>query len=227
MSCALRCGDVFSIGVPSVLFLLALSCLAAATLGSVVVYQRGAQARLAGGGTTAALPPASRHDEEPAPTVDKHAETLELGDVVSEGADDWVVCGTCVYREERDVWWLHVLDGGSRQKLLDVRRAARGGPWEAAFLEPVDDAPLFGQLYSGLTYRGLPFTLQARGDARVTTFGDVLGRLDGLLKYTTYAGPGGAVLVIEEEGAIRRAYFGRKVPSSSLSFMPGERPADA
>ena len=207
------------------LFLLALSCLAAATLGSVVVYQRGAQARLAGGGAPAALPPAADVEPEPAaPAVDKNLETLELGDVVSEGADDWVVCGTCVYREERDVWWLHVLDGGSRQKLLDVRRGARGGPWEAAFLEQVDDAPTFGQLYSGLTYRGLPFTLQARGDARVTTFGDVLGRLDGRLKYTTYTGPGGALLVIEEEGAIRRAFFGRKQPASSLSLMPGERP---
>lgn len=206
------------------LFLLALSCLAAATLGSVVVYQRGAQARLAGGGGAAALPPASMLDEPLPAVVDKTLETLELGDVVSEGADDWVVAGTCVYREERDVWWMHVLDGGSRQKWLEVRRGARGGPWEATFVEAVDDAPTFGQLYSGLTYHGMPFTLKARGDARVTTFGDVLGRMEGLLKYTTYAGPGGAVLTIEEEGAIRRAWFGQKVPASALAIMPGERP---
>ncbi len=209
------------------LFLLALSCLAAATLGSVVVYQRGAQARLAGGGGLAALPPASLLDQPQQEVIDKTLETLELGDIVSEGQDDWVVAGTCVYREERDVWWLHMLDGGSRQRWLEVRRAPRGTGWDATFIELVDDAPTFGQLYSGLTYRGMPFSLRSRGDARVTTFGDTLGRMDGLLKYTSYAGPGGAVLVIEEEGAMRRAWSGQRVPAEGLSFMPGERPPEA
>jgi hypothetical protein len=208
-----------------VFFLFAITALVAATLGSVVVYQRGAQARLGAPTSSPAQLPrrASRErkraEDAPAPAAETTLETLDLGDVVEHADDDWVVAGAVRYREESDAWALFVLDGGTQKQLLEVTR--KGGV-QAAFLDVVTDAPTFGVLYQGLTYRAQPYTLQARGDARVTVQGDVVDRRDGTLHYHRYTGPGGALLVIEEEGSARRAYAGHVVPTSTLAFMSGE-----
>jgi hypothetical protein len=209
------------------LFFLALSCLAAATLGSVVFYQRG-QSKLLEGGPLPALPPpvgmASEKGARRPATVDPTLDTLMVGDVVLHGDDDWIVAGTVTYREERDVWWLHLLEGGTQRRWLEVRQRGRsqGAPHEATLLDVVADAPTFGQVYGGLSFRGLPLSLESRGDARIAVAGDVEGRREALVRYSTYSGPGGAVLQIEEEGQTRRALFGQRVTTAALSFMPGE-----
>jgi hypothetical protein len=204
----------------SVLLFLALSCLAAAAVGSVVVYQRGASSRLAGADGTARLPArteASVGEEprRPEPTL----ETLQHGDIVLDGNDDYVVVGTLTYREEQDSWTLHVLDAGARRRFLEVRR--RRGVLEVALLDAVGDAPVHGQLVGGLTYRGKPLTLDSRGDARVQPGGDTDDRgHPALLRYARYSGPGGALLLVEEEGVTRRAYHGHEAPPSSLQIYP-------
>jgi hypothetical protein len=199
-----------------VLLFFALSCLAAAALGSVVVYQKGAQNRLLAPDGTARLPPKSNVilPPRPEPTL----ETLQLGDAVLEGSDDYVVVGTLAYREEGDAWSVHVLDAGASRRYLEVR--SKRGVLSAALLDVVDDAPIHGQLGSGLTYRGRPLTLEARGDARITVTGDTAQRNAGLLKYARYTGPGGAMLIVEEEGTSRRALYGQSVPQSSLTIYP-------
>lgn len=199
------------------LLLIALSCLAAAAAGSVVVYQRSAALRLASVDGTARLPPKGVPGERP--RVEPTLETLQFGDVVLDGDDDFVVTGTLHYQEEQDAWDLHALDGGAAQRFLEVR--GKAGVVRASFLEPVDDAPLFGSLGQGLTYRGKAMTLEARGDARTTAQGEAR-RAGGLLRYARYQGPGGAVLVVEEMGRERRALFGHQAPASTIGIYPGE-----
>ncbi len=195
------------------LLFLALSCLAAAALGSVAIYQRGAHHRLAAADGTARLPPKSE-PQRPEVTV----ETLQHGDVVLEGTDDYVVIGTLAYREEQDAWSVHVLDAGAARRFLEVRK--RGGVLRTALFDAVEDAPIHGHLGNGLTYRDKPLTVEARGDARVAVSGEAAERAPGLLKYSRYAGPGGALLVVEEEGAEKRAYFGAAVPVDGLTIYP-------
>src|SRR5687768_2186681 len=101
-----------------VLLFFALSCLAAAALGSVVVYQRGAQNRLLAPDGTARLPPKGTVTLPPRPEAT--LETLQIGDAVLEGSDDYVVAGTLGYREEADAWQVHVLDAGAARRYLEV-----------------------------------------------------------------------------------------------------------
>jgi hypothetical protein len=199
-----------------VLLFFALSCLAAAALGSVLVYQRSAAERLGAPDGTARLPPKSQ-PAVPArsePTV----ETLQPGDVVLDGNEDYVVIGALSYREEQDSWSVFFLDAGATRRLLEVR--TKGGVASASLLDLVEDAPIHGQLGSGLTYRGKPLTLEARGDARTQPSGETGGRSAALLKYARYAGPGGALLVVEEEGAHKRALYGHALPTSSITIYP-------
>jgi hypothetical protein len=213
-----------------VLFFFALSCLAAATVGSVVVYQRSAQRRLASGAVPdprllltdgGAAPPAER---APAPgpaarSGDPTPLTLQQGDVIVDGGEDWVITGTVTYREEREVWHLHVLDGGSRQRFCEVRQ--RQGQVEVALLDEARGLPR-GQLASGLTHDGQPLTLDVRGDARTAIAGEVGSRSPGQLEYARYSGGGGALLLVEDEGASRRGFFGHRVQASSLMLYSGE-----
>lgn len=209
------------------LFFFALSCLAAATFGSVVLYQRGERRRLEASGIAdprlllparAGTPPKPA-SQPPARAGEPTLETLQLGDIVDDGEGDWVVDGTVRYREERETWALHALNGGARQRFLEVRR--RGGSLEVAFVDPATGLP-GGQLLQGLTFAGQTFHLEVRGDARVTIDGEVDGTSAGTIAYARYSGPGGALLLVEDAGAARRAFFGSRVPASSLSLMSGE-----
>ena len=198
------------------LLFFALSCFAAAALGSVVVYQRGAQHRLATPDGTARLPP--RSDIALPPRPEPTLETLQLGDVVLEGHDDYVVVGTISYREEQDAWSVHILDAGVTRRFLEVK--SQRGVVSVALLDAVDDAPFHGQLGAGLTYRNHPLMLEARGDARIQASGESDGRAGGTLRYARYAGPGGALLLVEEHAARKRALYGHTVSSSSLTIYP-------
>jgi hypothetical protein len=210
-----------------VLFFLALSCLAAATFGSVVLYQRGERRRLEAGGVVdprLLLPerrpePLKSASAPPARSGEPTLEDLQQGDIVDDGENDWVVTGTARYREERETWWLHALDGGARQRFLEVRR--RAGLLEVAFVDRASGLPS-GQLLQGLTFAGQSFQLDVRGDARVVVDGVVDGVGAGTIAYSRYGGAGGALLLVEDEGAARRAYVGSRVPTSSLSLMSGE-----
>jgi len=213
-----------------VLFFFALSCLAAATFGSVVLYQKGERRRLeAGGGAEPRLLLGARSAGTPpkkpahADSGDPTLETLQRGDIVDDGESDWVVQGTLRYREERDSWALHGLLGGDRQRFLEVRR--RGGALEVALVEAAHGLP-GGQLLQGLTHAGHTFQLEVRGDARVAVDGEVVvgdrSLQPGVIAYARYSGAGGAVLLVEDEGASRRAWLGERVPASSLSLMSGE-----
>jgi hypothetical protein len=194
-----------------------LAVLSAVTVGSVVAYQRGAMRRLTGGEARKALPA-----HEPQAAVERTLDTLRPGDVIVEGDDDWLIVGTLTYREERDVWWLHRAQGGDGHRLFEVRQRQE---LTAAWLLPAADVPAHGQLYDGLTHRGLPFRLSRRGDARVSSDGDVGSFAEGLLRYATYEGPGGLFLNIEErEGVARSALSGERVVAEGLMLMPGERP---
>lgn len=207
------------------LFFLALSCLAAATFGSVVVYQRGERRRLEAGGADPRLLPARTNDSvkptpvSPTASAEPGLETLQTGDIVDDGEGDWVVTGSVRFREERETWALHALDGGARQRFLEVRR--RAGALEVAFVDVASGLPN-GQLLQGLTFAGHSFQLDLRGDARVSIDGDVDGRGNGTIAYARYSGPGGALLLVEDEGAVRRAFLGSRIPASSLSLMSGE-----
>ncbi len=188
-----------------------------ATVGSVVVYQRQATARLKGKDTLAALPA----PQEPA--SERTFETLQAGDVVVWGEQDWVVKQRVVYDEEGDLWWLYVLDDGNASKERRYLEARRQDGTEVALLTRADDAPLFGQLGQGLTFRGDPFLLDTRGDAFLSldTRTDAAGIVAGRLSYSRYKGPGGLWLIIEEQAGVRRAYAGELVAKKTFSLMPG------
>jgi hypothetical protein len=195
------------------LLILTLAGLSVVTFGSVVAYQRGARARLLGLDEWAALP---AH----VPAEERTLETLEVGDVVVHGDEDWLITGTLAYREEDERWWLHHLQGGSGERWLEVRRREE---LSAALFEPAVDVPLVGQLYDQLTHKGLPFRLVRRGDARVSADGDVGARQGGLYRYATYEGPGGGLLNVDEGEGGRCALTGERVVGEGLMLMPGER----
>ncbi len=210
------------------LFFIALSALAAATFGSVVLYQRGEQKRLGDGADPRLLLPERKKEkvktQPPKPAEDPTLETLSRGDIVSDGDDDWLVTGSIAYREERDTWQMHALEGGNRRRYLEVR--ARDGGVDVAFVDPAAGLPS-GQLLQGLTFLGQSFQLEVRGDARIVVDGDVgLPGLSssggGVLAYARYGGPGGSLLLVEDEGTVRRAFVGHRLPASSLSLMSGE-----
>ncbi len=210
------------------LFLFALSFLAAATFGSVVLYQKGERRRLDDGGVDPHLllplhddtaPPAAATSGVPARVGEPTLETLQRGDVVEDGPDDYIVVGSIRYREERDTWALHVLDGGTQQRLLEVRR--RNGDLEVAFLNTTRDLPA-GQLLQGLTFAGQSFQLEVRGDARTNVDGDVGGIAGGVIAWARYGAAGGGLLLVEDDAATRRGWVGNRVPPSSLSLMSGE-----
>jgi hypothetical protein len=199
------------------LLTLTLIALGTVTVGSVVVYQRGARRRMltSGDGSTPALPPA--RDE---PAKEATLETLGPGDVIVEGNDDWLIVGTLEYREEGDRWQLHRVLGDGRHRWFEVRE--RDG-LVAAWFEPATDIPAFGQLYDGLTHRSLPFRLVRRGDARVSASGDAGDWPTGLVRYATYEGPGGMYLNVDEpEGGDRRALSGERIVAEGLMLMGGD-----
>lgn len=199
------------------LWLLALSLLSAATIGSVMAYQRGMAARLPDGTIRrAALPPA-RED----PAVERTLQTLQVGDVVVEGDEDWLITATATYREEEEVWWVHLLEDGKDRRFMEVRR--RPG-WTVTMLQAADDVPTFGQLGHGLTFRAQPYQLERRGDARVSLQGERMATGEGLLRYATYAGPAGTWLNVEEQEGRRLAFAGQTVEPTGLMLMPGARP---
>ncbi|HEY1097931.1 MAG TPA: DUF4178 domain-containing protein [Myxococcota bacterium] len=224
------------------LFFFALSCLAAATFSSVVLYQKGERRRQELGGvadprlllpfdgepgssssssssSSVAPPPVST---PPARAGEPTLENLQHGDVVEDGPDDYLVVGSIRYREEKDLWALHVVDAGTRQRLLEVRR--RHGQLVVAFLDVAAGLPS-GQLFSGLSFAGHAFSLEGRGDARTTVDGDTSAlplSTGGVLAWTRYTGAGGALLLVEDDGATRRAFIGQQVPAASLSIMSGE-----
>lgn len=208
----------------AVLFFLALSALAAATFGSVMLYQRGEERRRLGAPADPRLLLPERKSEPP-PKASRQGEptleTLDLGDIVEDGPDDWLVVGARRYREEQDTWALFALEGGDRQRLLEVRR--RRGQLEVAFLDGVDDLP-GGQLLQGLTYRQQSFTLEARGDARVTAEGEAQAApASGRLAWARFGGAGGALLLVEDDpNGQRQGFYGQKVAASALSLMSGE-----
>jgi hypothetical protein len=197
-----------------------LAALSVVTVGSVVAYQRGVQARLREGdeGPRLQLPPPPA---EPEPATERRPETLRLGDVVVDGSEDWLIVGTVTYREEGDTWWLHRLDSGREQRWMEVRD--RDGV-VVCFFEEATDIPAFGKLYDGLTHKGMPFQLSRRGDARVSIDGEVGAREEGVLQYATYRGPGGAFLNVDEPESGRVALTGQRVVAEGLMLMPGERP---
>ena len=216
------------------LFFLALSALAAATFGSVVLYQRGEQKRMHGGADPRLLLPGKKEKADPKskgkstppkPSEDPTLETLARGDIVVDGDDDWVITGTVRYREERENWQLHALEGGNRKRFLEVR--SREGNIEVAFVDAVSGLPS-GKLLQGVTFQGQGFQLEVRGDARTVVEGDVSApgarvSSGGSLAYARYGGPGGALLLVEDEGASpRRAFLGARLPTSSLTLMSGE-----
>jgi hypothetical protein len=184
------------------LWLLALSLLSAATLGSVLAYQRPARGE--------------------SHATERTLQTLRPGDVVVFGDDDWLITSTATYREEEDTWWVHVLEDGAVQRLMEVRERER---WTVTLLEPAHDVPTFGSLGLGLTFRAQPFRLARRGDARVSV--DGTGSIKaGLIRYATYSGPGGAHLNVEERDEQRFAFAGEEVAASGLMLMPGEAPTE-
>jgi hypothetical protein len=202
------------------LFFMALSMLVVATAGSVAMYQRGMQRRLQEGrplpqqlldaamrddvrGGKKALPAPERGD----PTVD----TLEPGDIVEEGSDDWIVEESHRYREERDSWHMHTINDGVRTRHLEVRTVR--GTQTVAMLDKVDDAPR-GQLQQGMHHKNTALDLEIRGDARING--------DRAVKYARYTGAGGALLLVEDESGSRRAFFGHTVLASSLTLLSGE-----
>ena len=198
------------------LLLLALSVLSVATVGSVLVYQKQATLRLKAPEDPLELPPP--------PAEERTFESLQIGDVVSWGDDDWVVQQRATYLEEGEIWWLYALDEGTGQDesqvFLEVRR--HDGT-EVAFFHIANDAPLFGQLSHGLTFRGQSFLLESRGDAVVAldARADDAGLVAGRLRYSRYRGPGGLWLTIEENNGERRAYAGETVAKKTIGLMPG------
>ncbi len=213
------------------LFFLALSALAAATFGSVVLYQRGEKNRLDGRVADPRLLLPERKKKEPKvkradpaapkPSEDPTLQTLARGDIVVDGNDDWLVTGSIAYREEKDTWQLHALEGGNKRRFLEVR--ARDGGVDVAFVDPVNGLPS-GTLLQGLTFQAQSFHLEVRGDARTVVDGDVGAGVSsgGVLAYARYGGGGGALLLVEDEGPVRRAFLGNRVPASSLTLMSGE-----
>jgi hypothetical protein len=192
--------------------MLTMTLLGAATLGSVVAYQRAERARVLGAGPAKGLLPAAPVERTPA--------TLGPGDVVLDGGEDWLVTASVTYVEENERWWRHHLEDGHKQSYLEVHK--RDG-FVVGLVTLVDDVPLHGQLMDGLTYRGQAFRLERRGSAQRSARG-LDAELLPIVQYAHYTTRSDHVLVVEEDRVGRRAFYGRRVPIGTLTLMPGEAP---
>ena len=198
--------------------MLVLGVLSVVTVASAVAYQKSSRKALtAGPGALPESGPQSARPQEDDGVEERRIETLRLGDVVSEGIDDWLVIGRVCYKEEDEDWFLYRVDNGRHKKWLEARLRK---DWQAAWLEPVDDLPDFGQLADGFTYRERVLQLWRRGDARVQVEGDVAERTNEVIRYASYVGRGDELLCIET-GDQRRALFGARVIVDGLMLMPG------
>lgn len=231
------------------LFLLALTALAAATLSSALFYQKALAQQtssLKDGKALKALPPADqslrdgrqndkngKNDKNTDKNTDKNAaafplergiDALLLGDVISDAGDDWIVVDVTVFREEKEQWRSYRLNDGKRTIWMEVRSKGQGSSKEsqAHWLQPVDDGPLFGNVGNGFTYRSIPFQLERRGDAVVVSDADDPGREASVVRYARYTGIGNALFMIEEEGPARRAFLGRPAVVGTFLLIPGQ-----
>jgi Domain of unknown function (DUF4178) len=195
---------------------MALSILTAATVGSVVVYQRGERKRALNGGGSA--PRALRAAPVAAPKAEPTLSSLSTGDVVSDGIIDWLVVGTVAYREEDDRWALHRVQGDT-MRWLEVRRVR--GRVEAVFVDETNALPKQGTLLDGMVVAGARVSLEQRGDARVEVSGDCGGRIGGLLRYVRYSNAEGNVVLVDD-AETRHGYVGQRSVSGSLEVYSGE-----
>lgn len=202
--------------------MLVLGVLSVVTVASAVAYQRNSRKALGPGSPLLKGPAeADAIPEDGDTTEERRLETLRLGDVISEGIEDWIVVGRVRYEEEDEEWFLYRVDNGRHQKWLEARQR---NDWQAAWLEAVDDLPDFGQLADGFSYRERVLQLWRRGDARVQVAGNVAERTTEVIRYATYTGRGDELLCIET-GAQRRALYGTRILVNGLMLMPGSASA--
>lgn len=199
--------------------MLVLGVLSVVTVTSAVVYQRNSRKALTQGAQLLPahprkLPPPERD----APTEDRQLDTLQVGDVILDGDEDWLICGCIRYQEEEETWFLYRVDNGSTQKWLEARHRK---DWQAAWLDTVNDLPDFGQLADGFTFRQRVLQLWRRGDARLEVSGDVDGRASEVIRYATYLGRGDEILCLEFGQNHRRALYGTRTLAHGWMLMPG------
>lgn len=200
--------------------MLVLGVLSVVTVASAVAYQRGSRKALSGGSPRQLAAHTSRRatKQKDVALEDRRLDTLQVGDVLLDGPEDWLVVGCVRYQEEDEYWFLYRVDNGSEQKWLEARQRK---DWQAAWLEMVHDLPNFGQLADGFTFRHRVLQLWRRGDARIEVTGEVDGRASETIRYATYVGRGDELLCVESGREQQRALFGRRIVAEGLMLMPG------
>jgi hypothetical protein len=192
--------------------------------GGLVLAQR--RQGLPGGGDRPALPPAGRGG---ARALERTIHDVRVGDVVTQGAQDFLVEGVIQYDEDGHVWRsARVIDGTDTHWLMIGLE--RIGPVVLRWLEVDESLELAGYPPETLFAGGVRYTLDRRGTASCRFTGDV-GRLPGTrsgpaeaverCRWWKYDAAGDDTLIVEQWSGEYRALRGSTVNDALIDLIPG------
>lgn len=142
---------------------------------------------------------------------------LQLGDIVQHAGIDWVVEDKLTYDDSGWQWFDYLLQDGDRIAFLSVEDDDK---LEVSLTETVKDCPVDNPPAKQIVYRQQVFNQEESGTATLTR-----ERKPGVretCQYYDYAGPGEAVLSIEQWGGQTEVSVGESVPPYQLTFLPGD-----
>lgn len=193
--------------------------------GGLVLAQR--RQGLPGGGDRPALPPAGTGGGGRA--LERTIHDVRVGDVLTQGSQDFLVEGVIQYDEDGHVWRsARVIDGtDTRWLMIGLERI---GPVVLRWLELDESLDLAGYPPETLFAGGVRYSLDRRGTASCRFTGDV-GRLPGTrsgpaetverCRWWKYDAAGDDTLIVEQWSGEYRALRGTKISDALIDLIPG------
>jgi hypothetical protein len=172
----------------------------------------------------AALPPA-RGDRG----LERTIAEIRVGDVLTQGAQDFLVEGVIQYDEDGHVWRSARVSDGTDTRWLMIG-LERVGPAVMRWLEVDESLELAGYPPETLFASGVRYTLDRRGTASCRFTGEV-GRLPGSrgsapetverCRWWKYDAAGDDTLIVEQWSGEYRALRGTTISDALIELIPG------
>ncbi|MGC1306499.1 MAG: DUF4178 domain-containing protein [Phormidesmis sp.] len=143
--------------------------------------------------------------------------TLQMGDIVQHQGTDWVIEDKLTYNDSGWEWVEYLLQDGDRIAFLSVED---DDTLEVSLTETVKDCLVDDPPPNQITYRQKVYNKDESGTATLTR-----QRKPGVsetCQYHDYAGPGDAVLSIEQWSGQTEVSVGNSVPPYQLTLLPGD-----
>lgn len=145
--------------------------------------------------------------------------TLQIGDVVQFGGQDWIVEGQLLYNQDGFTWLEYLLQDAEQIRWLSVEEDDRV---EVALLEPTTALEVGSQPPPQLSFAGQSYRCIESGVAQMSRRGKTRQRQAEQCRYFDYQGPGEQVLSIEDWGGETEVTVGKRISPLALVLLPGE-----